>query len=259
MMPLVTGFVLGLASSAHCVVMCGPLVLAIGPRRAAGSVWTTLGRLLPYHAGRITVYVALAFPAGWVAEAAGRGALGSALGVVIAVILLAAACGATRRPGWRGVSSLVGRRVARLAAVAASWRQRFPRTAAVVAGMANGLVPCGLVYAAALAAAGWGSFTGAWAMMLGFGLGTFPALAVVSLSPAVLPQRLRPAMQGLVPVVLALAAVLLLLRAFVPAAQHHMASGPDSRHLSHQATDLGHDARHGHVGCVARAARSVHG
>lgn len=170
MMPLVTGFVLGLASSAHCVVMCGPLVLAIGPRRGAGSAWTALGRLLPYHAGRIAVYVALAFPAGWVAEAAGRGGLGIALGVVIAAVLLAAACGATRRPGWRGVSGLVGRRVARLAAVAASWRQICPRTAAVVAGMANGLVPCGLVYAAALAAAGWGTFAGAWAMMLGFGL-----------------------------------------------------------------------------------------
>ena len=246
MMPLVTGFVLGLASSAHCVVMCGPLVLAIGPRRGAGSAWTALGRLLPYHAGRIAVYVALAFPAGWVAEAAGRGGLGIALGVVIAAVLLAAACGATRRPGWRGVSGLVGRRVARLAAVAASWRQICPRTAAVVAGMANGLVPCGLVYAAALAAAGWGTFAGAWAMMLGFGLGTLPALAVVSLSPAALPHRLRPAMQGLVPVVLALAAVLLLLRAFVPAAHHHMAAGPDRGHLSHQATDLGHYARHLH-------------
>jgi sulfite exporter TauE/SafE len=182
--------------------------------------------LLPYHAGRISVYVALAIPAGGAAEAAGRGGLGRVLGVVIAAVLLAAACGMTRRPAWRDLSRLVGQRAARLAAVAASWRQRLPRTATVVAGMANGLVPCGLVYAAALAAAGWGSFAGACAMMIGFGLGTLPALAVVSLSPAALPQRLRPAMQKLAPLVLALAAALLLLRALAPAPHRHMAARP---------------------------------
>lgn len=234
MTPFLTGFVLGLASSAHCVVMCGPLVLAIGPRRAGVSVWMALGRLLPYHAGRIAVYIALAFPAGWVAEAAGQGGLGRVLGLIIAAVLLAAACGMTRRAEWRVMSRLVGQRVARLAAVAASWRQTRPRTAAVVAGMANGLVPCGLVYAAALAAAGWGSLTGACAMMLGFGLGTLPALAVVALLPAALPQRLRPAMQRLVPVVLALAAVLLLIRSFSLAPHHHRSARSDSRNLIDQ-------------------------
>ena len=178
------------------------------------------------------MYVALAVPAGGVAEAAGRGGLGRALGVVIAAVLLAAACGVTRRAEWRDVSRFVGQRAARLATVAASWRQRFPRTATVVAGMANGLVPCGLVYAAALAAAGWGSFAGACATMIGFGLGTLPALAVVSLSSAALPQRLRPAMQKLAPVVLALAAALLLLRTFAPVPHHHMAAGREGRSLA---------------------------
>jgi sulfite exporter TauE/SafE len=125
--------------------------------------------------------------------------------------------------------------------------------------MANGLVPCGLVYAAALAAAGWGTFAGAWATMLGFGLGTLPALAVVSLSPAALPQRLRPALQRLAPAVLLLAAALLLLRALVPAPHHHMPAGPDGRNLSHQATDPGHDTRHLHLGDMLHAARSAHG
>jgi sulfite exporter TauE/SafE len=259
MMPLLTGFVLGVASSAHCAVMCGPLVLAIGPRRSAGSAWTAFGRWLPYHAGRISVYIALAFPAGGVAEAAGRSGLGRALGVVIAAVLLAAAFGVTRRPEWRDVSWFVGQRAARLAAVAASWRQRFPRTATVVAGMANGLVPCGLVYAAALAAAGWGSFAGACATMLGFGLGTLPALAVVSLSSAALPQRLRPAVQKVAPVVLALAAALLLLRSFAPAPHHHMAAAPESRSPAHQAADPGHDARALHLRCTPSTASPANG
>ena len=259
MMPLLTGFVLGAASSAHCAVMCGPLVLAIGPRCSAGSVWTAFRRLLLYHAGRIGVYVALALPAGGIAEAAGRGGLGRVLGVVLAAVLLAAACGMTRRPEWRDMSRRVGQRAARLAAVAASCRQRFPRTATVVAGMANGLVPCGLVYAAALAAAGWGTFAGAWATMLGFGLGTLPALALVSLSSAARSQRLRPVMQKLAPVVLALAAALLLLRSFVPVPHQHMAARPEGRNLAHEWADSRHDVRHLHPKCMPRGASSANG
>src|SRR5690348_509018 len=59
-------FVLGLISGAHCLQMCGPIVLVIGPRRNSQ---------LAYHAGRILTYTllgALAGSAGHLIALAGR-------------------------------------------------------------------------------------------------------------------------------------------------------------------------------------------
>ena len=54
-----------------------------------------------------------------------------------------------------------------------------PVAARFLAGGANGLLPCGLVYAAAIAAAGLGTVSGAVVFMTGFGLGTMPMLIVM--------------------------------------------------------------------------------
>jgi sulfite exporter TauE/SafE len=78
-------------------------------------------------------------------------------------------------------------------------------------------VPCGLVYAAVTAAAAMGSAADALVLMIGFGLGTVPALVALSLSATWLPLGLRVRLRQLTPVVLALTAALLLVRGFAPA------------------------------------------
>jgi sulfite exporter TauE/SafE len=66
------------------------------------------------------------------------------------------------------------------------------KMAGLVLGFVNGLVPCGLVYAAAIGAAATQSYTGGVVFMLMFGLGTIPALSIAGLSRWLIPlKRMR--------------------------------------------------------------------
>lgn len=231
MTSLVTGLVMGAVGSGHCVGMCGPLVLTIGRVAARSSHRGQAQYSLLYHGGRVLTYVALAVPAGLLGEVLTRQGFGRALAVAAGLLLLAGAVGASgaRLPG---LGSMGAAAASRACAAANSWRGGHPIAGPVAAGAANGLVPCGLVYAAVTAAAATGSAADALALMIGFGLGTMPALLALSWSPTVLPLAVRARFRRLTPVVLALTAALLLFRGLAPT--------PSVAHHSHAAAAAGH-------------------
>jgi sulfite exporter TauE/SafE len=216
-------FLLGLAGGiTHCAGMCGPFVLAQTGRRLAAtplSAVTMLVRLqgaalLPYHLGRATTYILLGAAAaglvGGVAPLTSGGLLPAvALGLAALAFLLLAAGQAWPR--------LAGRSIATLAATAGGVRwQRllaplFARPIGIggyLLGVALGFLPCGLVYAALLAAAAAGSALLAAAAMAAFAAGTVPALFAVGCLGMVAGQRFRAALRvWMVPVLLLNAAV----------------------------------------------------
>lgn len=180
--PLTLGaaLLLGLAASAHCVVMCGGIAGALGlatERDARGRLQLRL--LVGYQLGRVLSYslAGLLF----------AGALGGALtlvdsdGVRRALRMLAAgmfafaalvAFGSLRNPGL-GLGQRLWQHVAPLARRLLPVRS-LPR--ALAFGMVWGWMPCGFVYTVLLIAtlqldALWGALT-----MAAFGLGTLPAM-----------------------------------------------------------------------------------
>ena len=222
MTPLLTGFMLGLAGSGHCAGMCGPLVLTFG-RSLARARRVQMQDALLYHAGRLLTYVALALPLGFIGQALVLRGFGRALAVVAAGLLLASAASAMKS-GWSGPIERVAATVAsRACATAHRWRLLHPVAGPAIAGAAHGLIPCGLVYAAAAASAAMGSTGHAALSMIGFGLGTLPILIALSISAAAVPVGWRMRLRQLTPVVLALTAVLLLIRGFTQpsSAGHH--------------------------------------
>ncbi|MFA6109255.1 MAG: sulfite exporter TauE/SafE family protein [Candidatus Latescibacterota bacterium] len=170
----------------HCVGMCTPFVLFVG-RRFGGSEgrrMQALGAQLLYAAGRITTYAVLGMVAG---------ALGSAIELagamvgfqraasVVAGVVLVLYAGASLlelTPGLSGGGSLFGR-VARLLQGRAS---NNPLTI----GLLLGLLPCGLVYSAVIAAAALGDPLRGGAGLALFGLGTVPAMLGISLADELL-------------------------------------------------------------------------
>ena len=229
MSTLAAGLLLGLAGSVHCAVMCGPLVLSLGgwvdPRRAR------LPPILAYHAGRVIMYLLLALAAGATGRALSYGGFGRAVSVGSGLLLLILAAG-------RG-SRLVPRRgaifwslVITRACVAASRSTRVrPLAGQFAAGAVNGLLPCGLVYAAAIAAAGFGSVPAALTFMSGFGLGTVPVLLGIGLSSSSLSPSTRTRLRKLTPAALALTGALLIVRGVLP--PHHFAAHESVFHHMH--------------------------
>lgn len=201
---VVAGALLGLAGSVHCLAMCGPLagVMASSPgRRLSVAMW--------YHAGRIAIYVLLGVAAGLAGHAAGTGGLGRGLAIAAGAVMVLVAVGhprALRFVPTRWLTSALSKTMERLTRA----RARHPRFAAIGAGAANGLLPCGLVYAAALAAAASGNVVSATMSMLAFGAGTLPMMTAVWLSSSFVSVRVRRRLSFATPVAIAIVGLLLI-------------------------------------------------
>lgn len=180
LLPLLgAGLLLGAAGSLHCVGMCGPLVLAI-PARGVGA-WAL------YHLARATSYAmlgaVLALLGAGVALAGWQQGLSVALGLgLLAAVLLGSH--APRVPGLRQLHELVARALQRLL------RGGGGLLAMAGLGFANGLLPCGLSFAALVGASATAEPVAGAAFMFAFGLGTAPLLLVLT-SVGRLPQVRR--------------------------------------------------------------------
>ena len=73
----------------------------------------------------------------------------------------------------------------RASTLAVTFARRNQRAGYLALGLANGLLPCGLVYAALAVATAAGDIIHAVLFMVGFGLGTVPALLALTMSAAV--------------------------------------------------------------------------
>lgn len=160
------GTVLGasLAGSAHCLGMCGPLVMAVAPTRAT--------RLL-YHAGRFVSYASLGAAAG----ALGKNSLFSnnATIEIVSALLFASALLLTAFKilgFWKGVSAPgLWPKLSKFA-FAASPEKFKP----LILGALSAFLPCGWLYTYVLAATSTGTAMSGAVLMMVFWVGTVPIL-----------------------------------------------------------------------------------
>lgn len=215
-MTVLTAALLGVLGSAHCLAMCGPLILAVGARRQ-GSPARRLLHVGTYHAGRVAMYALLGVVVGTAGSALAVAGIGRLVAVVAGLCLLAAGTGpavARRWPSWSGPWISVA---ARAGAAARAWQVRHPVTGPFAAGLANGLLPCSMVYAAlAVAITANGIGQAAWTMAA-FGAGTVPALAGLSVGAGHITPAWRRRLAGAAPAGLALVGLLLVARGLTPA------------------------------------------
>jgi sulfite exporter TauE/SafE len=169
----------GLFGSAHCVGMCGGLI-AVASDGANGAKQRSAVQV-GYQLARLASYVTLGIVAGSLGRAldlAGQAAgLGKAAAVLAGVTMslwgLAAMLRAVgisfQLPQLRLLPSFVVGWLGRA-------RQRPPLTRAILLGGASALLPCGFLYAFALAGASTGSPVGGALVMAALWLGNLPAL-----------------------------------------------------------------------------------
>lgn len=199
-------FALGLLGSLHCAAMCGPLLLAL-PVAAGGAGRFIAGRVI-YQLGRVLTYALLGTFAGLVGKsfflAGFQRWLSLALGVAVLVGFFVSKKIA--------VSAPLVRLVMGLKTLMASQLVRRDFSSLALLGMLNGLLPCGLVYAALANAANAKNISVAVAQMAVFGLGTLPMMLAIGLSGRMFPLSWRMKMRAAIPVGVCLLAVLLILR-----------------------------------------------
>lgn len=183
-------FTLGvLGGFGHCVGMCSPFVLFVSRRYVAPTAGrgAAFAAQLWYTAGRVITYALLGAAAGalgGVVELAGTLlGLQRAAAIVAGAVLVVSALAALSNviPGLTTGGSLFAR-------VAGALRGRVPGHP-LLTGLFLGLLPCGLLYSAVIAAvARGGALDGAAALAL-FGIGTAPALLGLSLADELLARH----------------------------------------------------------------------
>jgi hypothetical protein len=168
-----------LGGGAHCVGMCAPFVLLVSRRFGAAAGRSEAGAQLWYSAGRLTTYVALgaaAGAAGGLVQQAGAFIGLQRTAAVMAGALLVVSAGGSLivATPFAAPSRAVGRLTTRL-------MTRVPGHPVILGGVL-GLLPCGLLYSAVVAATTTGGALAGGLAMATFGLGTAPALAGVAVA-----------------------------------------------------------------------------
>lgn len=184
LLPLLgSALVLGLLGGGHCLGMCGGLMgaltLAIPPEQRGRR----LRLLVAYNLGRILSYACAGLLLGLAGWAVASSPAAMALRVVAALLLIA--MGLYLAGWWSGLTRIeaLGRGLWRHIQPAASRLMpvsNLPR--ALLLGALWGWLPCGLVYSTLLWAASQGNAGYSAALMLAFGLGTWPILLATGLA-----------------------------------------------------------------------------
>ncbi len=197
-------FFTGLFGSLHCVAMCGPLVMVIP--FAHSSLFSLILQRLLYQAGRIAVYSIFGLLAGLLGSGFGMLGLQQSLSLVTGLILLIMAGSHFLGRSNPRLHRLQSRLVAPLVGLMGRYLSR--PYGGLFAGALNGILPCGMVYAALAASLNADSVLKGGQFMLFFGLGTTPLMMLASLAPLLF--RGRPQLPRLTPYLLLIAGLLLI-------------------------------------------------
>lgn len=183
---------LGLAGSLHCAGMCGPIALSFALGRGSSGGLAVAGYVL----GKAAMYATLALVAArGVAELGarqpqwmsyGRAGVAWAAGIVMVLVALSG-LGWLKAPRWKALAGLE-----RLMRTALRGADELPAPLRGLAfGAANGLLPCGLSWAAIALGAAAPSLALALAGPFVFGLATGPVLAGIALGAGQIPASWR--------------------------------------------------------------------
>jgi uncharacterized protein len=206
---ITAGAILGMVSSLHCIGMCGPLALAL-PVYHLPKLQQTIAVLL-YHLGRVLTYSLLGLLFGLAGHRIYMAGFQQWFSIILGVIMLILAfqyflfSGHKQlqwlHPFYRLVQQLMNR-----------FLQSKTTSGFLWLGMANGLLPCGMVYLALAGALGTTQVSQSVAFMFFFGTGTLPAMLALTLFGKRFTPGIRLQLKRVIPYCMAAMAVLFILR-----------------------------------------------
>lgn len=205
-MVLITGILIGLVGSLHCATMCGPLVMALNYNQKS------FGKNVLYHSGRVISYMLLGALLGLLSEGFAMAGVQQVISVLAGLIII----GVTVLPKLK-VSYFQNKLQN---TVLAPMKRRLLKavngsssTTLFSLGFLNGLLPCGMVYAAIAASMATSGWLQSVLLMLGFGLGSWPLLLSVAMGSRWISKKIKkPGFNYVLPAFTMLIGALLIVR-----------------------------------------------
>lgn len=205
----IPALLLGMGGSLHCVGMCGPLMF--GSLLGKNGHGFNMIDFLLYHTGRIAVYAIWGLIFGLIGTSVKWFGIQQNISLSLGIGILAVLLLVKLFPQAEMMISVAILPKFIRAKLIPYLNARF-RGSSILAGLLNGLLPCGLVYVAlAGATASQDPMRGA-GFMIFFGMGTLPLLTALLLLGKGLQTHVRQKMISWYPVMIGCMALLLILR-----------------------------------------------
>ena len=205
-----SAFLLGLISSFHCVGMCGPLAMSVPVQHLPNSQQRL--SILLYHLGRIVTYSLLGLFFGVLGRHIFIAGIQQKASIILGIIILLVVI--YQRIFTKSFNPpFIQVFTDKLYSIIRILWGKHSISGTYLIGMANGLLPCGMVYFAIAGALSSVSVLDSIYFMFLFGVGTLPLmLSVHFTSTSILSFSFRSKARKLVPFFLATLGVLLILR-----------------------------------------------
>lgn len=174
---ILTGFLLGLLGSFHCLGMCGPIALAISTHDKQRFI----SNKIMYNLGRTFTYGFLGFLIGSIGFTFHLVGLQKGVSIVMGafIILISFYYKNSEKyllgKGFFGLGMVLKKKLGK-------YMKMGGKPAFFASGLVNGLLPCGMVYMALLASLALQDPFEGTLYMLAFGIGTIPLMLIVMLS-----------------------------------------------------------------------------
>lgn len=208
---------IGLTGSLHCAGMCSPIALMI-PISYEKKVSSFMALML-YNLGRTITYVLLGFLVGFFAKGLDLTGVQNYFSIFMGVFLVFVFLFSLNVDGWlanlsfyRKVNQLISKGIQFASEKTKKGHQKNPFFSALVIGLVNGLLPCGLVYLAIGGALTTAGPVEGMMFMAFFGLGTFPMMTFIPIFVKSAGQKFRFQARKYIPYLLLIMAALFIYR-----------------------------------------------
>tara|TARA_R110002049_G_scaffold309129_2_gene517419 strand:- start:368 stop:1069 length:702 start_codon:yes stop_codon:yes gene_type:complete len=207
---LVSGLILGLMGSLHCVGMCGPIAFMLPVDRH--SSLKKMVQIFIYHFGRLLAYGSIGLVFGLLGKGLYVFGLQQKLSIFIGIVMILIVFTPSKIFQKYNVSKPVYKLISKVkSSLGKELKKRTPDTFLTI-GFLNGFLPCGLVYMALFGAIAMGNAGQGALYMILFGVGTIPLMTVAVYFGSMLKGVNRKKVQQLIPVFVIVIGVLFILR-----------------------------------------------
>ncbi|MEL6974788.1 MAG: sulfite exporter TauE/SafE family protein [Bacteroidota bacterium] len=205
-----SALVLGFLGSLHCLGMCGPIAFML-PLDQTSSTKKT-GQLALYHFGRILAYAFLGLIFGLLGKSLELFGLQQKLSISVGIVMVILAFFPSTANIFHKAFKPWQRWIIKLRSALGTELKKKTADTFLTIGFLNGLLPCGLVYMAILAALAIQSQWGATLYMVLFGFGTVPLMSAVVFSKGWFQRNFKMGFNRFIPIFIGVMGALFIIR-----------------------------------------------
>ena len=207
---LYTALFFGLISSFHCIGMCGPIAMMLPVDHKNPSKKAL--QILTYHLGRLTAYGSLGLIFGILGRGFYLAGLQQTISITVGILMILIVVIPEKIFAKYNFSRPIYQLISKVKTALGSQFKRKSADALFTIGFLNGLLPCGLVYAALFGAIAMQNVSLSISYMLLYGLGTIPMMSAVVYVSNFLSFPIRNKLQKVIPIVSVIIGTLFILR-----------------------------------------------